>query len=70
MAQALKPPTLDFGSGHDLMVCWSLVSGSTVLAWSLLGILSLPLSALPLLALSLLSQKNLLIIHCSTIKVL
>ena len=48
VAQLVKCGTLDFGSGHDLMVCemepqW----GPVLTAWSLLGILSLRLS-LPL----------------------
>ena len=43
VAQSVKCPTLDFGSGHNLMVheiqpCVS----SALIAWSLLGILSLP----------------------------
>ena len=44
MAQSVKGPTLDFGSGHDLMVEFvrlSPTSGLTV--QSPLGILSLPL---------------------------
>ena len=42
MAQSVKHPTLDFGSGHDLMVVGSSpASGSVLTVWSLLGILSL-----------------------------
>ena len=46
MAQLAKRPSLDLGSGHDLMVheiepAW----GSVLTPWSLLGILSLCLSA-------------------------
>ena len=44
MAQSMKCPTLDFGSGHDLMVC---EVGSALVVWSLLGIFSRALS-LPL----------------------
>ena len=47
-AQSVKPPTLDFSSGHDLtIVGWSPTLGPALTVWSLLGILSLPLS-LPL----------------------
>ena len=59
MAQSLvKRPTLDLGSGHDLLVRFvfvssSPVSGSVLKAWSLLGILSLPFSSPSPLALSL-----------------
>ena len=52
MAQSVKRPTLDLGSGHNLTV----VRLSPVLGfmpWSLLGILSLPLSAPPPLMLPL-----------------
>ena len=48
MAQSVKHQTLDLGSGHDLTVCEmdpTLASEPT--AWSLLGVLSVPLS-LPL----------------------
>ena len=58
MAQSVKHPNLDFGSGHDLTVRSSPASGSVLSAWSLLGILSptlsLSLSAPPPLTLSLL----------------
>ena len=60
VAQPVKCPTLDFGSeGHDLMVeRLSPASGSVLIAWSLLGIVSLPLSlSLPLFIFSL-SLKN------------
>ena len=54
MAQSFEHPTLDFNSGHDLRVMGSSpVSGSVMPAQSLLGILSLSLSAPPLLILSL-----------------
>ena len=44
-AQSVKHLTLDFGSGHDLMVVRLRTAlGSTLTAWSLLGILSLSLS--------------------------
>ena len=50
MAQSVKRRTLDFGSGHDLMaVRSSPASGSVLIAWNLLWILSLSLS-LPLSA--------------------
>ena len=51
VAQSVECLTLDFGSGHDLMVVRSSpTSGSILTAWSLLGILSLSLSlSLPLL---------------------
>ena len=47
MAQSIKRLTLDFGSGHDLRVRgFKLHIGFCgVSMWSLLGILSLPLSA-------------------------
>ena len=47
MAQSVKHLTLDFGSDHDLTVHEFRASGSVLTAWSLLGILCLPLS-LPL----------------------
>ena len=48
VAQLVECPTLDFGSGHDLMVrAFDLASGSVLTVWSLLGILSSSLS-LPL----------------------
>ena len=48
VAQSIKHTTLDFGSGHDLMILRSSpTSGSLLTAWRLLGILILPLS-LPL----------------------
>ena len=44
--QSGKCPTLDFGSGHDLTAHGiDLMLGPLVIAWSLLGILSLPLSS-------------------------
>ena len=46
VAQSGKHPTLSFSSGHDL-VRLSPTSGSVLTAWSLLGILSLPLSLCP-----------------------
>ena len=54
MAQSVKRPTLDFGSGHDLTVrecepCMGLCTDSTEPAWDSL---SSSLSAPPLLALS------------------
>ena len=54
VAQSVEHPTLDFGSGHDLMVheFESPASGSVLTVRSVLGILSLPLSA-PFPALSL-----------------
>ena len=54
MSQVVEHPTLGFGSGHGLMVHGlSPTSGSVMTVWSLLGILSLPLSALPPFTLSL-----------------
>ena len=48
VAQSVKHPTLDLGSGHDLTVCGFKPHIRSVLTvWSLLGILSFPLS-LPL----------------------
>lgn len=48
MAQSVKHPTLNIGSGHDLTVVSSIpASGSALTAQGLLGILSLPLSAPP-----------------------
>ena len=49
VAQSVKGPTPDFGSGHDLTQFMSLspTLGSALSVQSLLGILSLPLS-LPL----------------------
>ena len=45
MAQLVKRPTLDFGSGHDpRAVGSSPASGSALTVRGLLGILSLPLS--------------------------
>ena len=54
MAQSIKHPALDSGSGHDLMVCevepaWV----SALTAHSLLVILSLPPSLYPPLKLTL-----------------
>ena len=60
VAQSVKCPALDFGSeGHDLTVVrLSPASGSVLIAWSLLGIVSLPRSlSLPLFVFSL-SQKQ------------
>ena len=49
---SVKCPTLDFGSGHDLTILESSPRlGFALTARSLLGILSLPLSAPPLLVL-------------------
>ena len=57
MAQLLKRPTLDFGSGHDLMVCeFEPALGSGLTAGSLPGIVSLYLS--PACSLSLRINKN------------
>ena len=52
MAQLVNRLTLDFGSGHDLLVCQfePPASGSLLTAQSLFGIPSLPLSAPPPLA--------------------
>ena len=48
VAQSVKCLTLDFGSDHDLMTHEIKPHmGSVLTAWSLLGILSLPLSAHP-----------------------
>ena len=47
MAQSVKRPTLDFGSGHDLTVRQSPELDSVLIAWSLLEILSLTFSASP-----------------------
>ena len=51
VAQSVKQWTLDFSSGHDLIITrWSPSSGSALTAWSLLGILSLsPSLSVPLL---------------------
>ena len=47
MAQSVKCPTLDFGSGHDsCFVGSSPPSGSTLTVQSLLEILSLPFTLL------------------------
>ena len=54
VAEWVKPPTLDFDLGHDLIMGLSPMLGSALTAWSLLGILSLSLSLCPsTLALSL-----------------
>ena len=54
MAQSVKQHTLGFGSRHDLMVVRSNpTSGSVLMAWSLLEILSLSLSLALALALGL-----------------
>ena len=48
VAQMVEHPTLDFGSGHDLLVReFKPVAGSAVTAWSLLAILTLPLFLCP-----------------------
>ena len=48
MAQLVKCLILDFGSGHDLMVCeFNPELGSAMTAQSLLGILSPSLSLCP-----------------------
>ena len=58
MAPSVKHLTPHFGSGHDLTVCeFDPVLGSVLMAWRLLGMLSLLLSALPLLVLSLSLSK-------------
>ena len=45
MAQSVERLTFDFGSGHDLRVVELRPAlGSVLMAWILLGILSLPLS--------------------------
>ena len=52
MAQSFKHPTPVSGSGHDLpLPGFEPPSGSVLVGWSLLGILSPSLSALPLLSL-------------------
>ena len=59
MAQLVKHLTLDFGLGHDLVVCeFEPVSGSVLEVWHLLGIHSLSLSLYPFLALSLSLKIN------------
>ena len=61
MAQAVKHPTLDFSSGHDLEVGeFEPVPGSAMTVWSLLGILSHSFSSLSLSLLfrCMLSLKN------------
>ena len=59
MAQTVKRLTPDFGLGHDLVFMGSGPAlGFTLLTvWSLLGILSPPLSAPPLLTLVLFQNK-------------
>ena len=61
MAQSVKRPTHDFGSGHELMssrfVSLSPELGSVLTVQSLLGILYFSLSALPLLVLFLSLSK-------------
>ena len=63
MAQSVKCPTLDFGSGHDLTVCEfepcvTFCTDSAEPAWdSLSSSLSLPLS-LPVFSLSLSLKIN------------
>ena len=57
VAQSVKRPTLDFGSGHDLMVCgFEPTLDSRLTAQNLLGILSPSLCPSPACGLSL-SQK-------------
>ena len=59
MAQSVKRPTLDLGSGHDLMVCGfkpcvSLCAHSMELAWDSLSVsLSAPPPLIPPCSLSL-----------------
>ena len=58
LGELVKHLTLDFSSGHDLMVCEiSPALGSVSIAQNLLGILSPSLSAPPLLSLSLTLSK-------------
>ena len=57
VAQSVKRLTLDFGSGHYLTV-HEFASGSVLTVQSLLGILSLPLSASLSLSLSLSLKIN------------
>ena len=53
MVQLVKRPTLGLGAGHNLLVSQTQVmslspaSGFVLTAWSLLGILCLPLSLCP-----------------------
>ena len=57
---SVEHPTLDLGSGLDLMVCgFELHNGlcSVLMVWSLLGNLSLLFSASPLLSLSVSQNK-------------
>ena len=58
MAQLVKCPTLDFSSGHDLVVCGFKPCGPAQSVQSLLGILSPLLSAPPLHVLSLSQNKS------------
>ena len=52
VTQSVKRLILDSGSGHDLPVYeFELARGSVLAGWTLLGILSLPLSAPPQLCL-------------------
>ena len=51
MAQSVKPPTLDFGSGHDLMVR----EMSAISTEPALDLLSPSLSAIPLLGMCIIS---------------
>ena len=58
MAQSVKRPTLDLGSGRDLMVCEfephiGLCADRVEPAWNSLSLLSLPLPHLGSLSLSL-----------------
>ena len=58
VAQLVKCPTLDFGSGYDLTVReFSPVSGAVLTPWSLLGLLSRSFSLCPSHALSLSLSK-------------
>ena len=59
VAQLAKWPTLDFGLGHDLMLCEiRSVSGSALTVWSLLGILSPSLCLSPAYAHTVLSLSQ------------
>jgi len=59
VAQSVKHPTLDFGSGHDLRVVRSSLCWTPCSVGSLLEILTLPLPLpLPLLVVSLSLKMN------------
>ena len=58
VAQWVKPLTLSFGSGHDLVVSSSPALGSVRAAGSLLVILCLPLSPLAVSLLNKLTLKR------------